>query len=355
MNNRLGKLRSGIDELGLDAILVSKPENRRYLSGFTGSAGYLLVTANEALLATDFRYVEQAKNQATNFEIVRSTDRWSWLKTILDRLNTIRIGVEADHMSISINQQLISTFKDVPHGEKPVFVPTNSIIETQRTIKDPNEIRGIKTAIEIADTAMMKVTSTIHEGQTEKEVAWNLEKTMRELGADGPSFDTIVASGPNGAMPHHRPSDRTILRGDPIVIDMGAQVNGYCSDITRTICIGDPSETFHKVYDTVLGAQLTAIELIKPGVSGEEADSYARDVINASPYAETFGHSLGHGVGLAVHELPTLGPKSAQVLEKDMVFTIEPGIYISGWGGVRIEDMVLLNTTGVDVLSTADK
>ena len=355
MTNRLSKLRSGINELELDAILISKPENRRYLSGFTGSAGYLLVTENEALLATDFRYVEQAKTQAPDFEVIRTADRWSWLKTILDKLNTIKIGIEADHMSISINQQLISTFDDIPTAKKPVFMPTNSLIETQRTIKDSTEIHGIKTAIEIAETAMMNVTSTILEGQTEKEIAWNLEKTMRELGADGPSFDTIVAAGPNGAMPHHRPSDRTILMGDPIVIDMGARVNGYCSDITRTICIGDPDETFHKVYDTVLGAQLTAIELIKPGVSGEEADSYARDIINASPYAETFGHSLGHGVGLAVHELPTLSPKSDQILEENMVFTIEPGIYISGWGGVRIEDMVLLNNTGVDVLSTADK
>ena len=355
MNNRLVKLRSTLNESKLDAILVTKPENRRYLSGFTGSAGYLFITSNQALLATDFRYVEQATNQSHDFEIVRTTDRWSWLKTILDKLNTIKIGIEADHMSISINQQLISTFDDIPTEKKPVFMPTNSLIETQRTIKDSTEIHGIKTAIEIAETAMMNVTSTILEGQTEKEIAWNLEKTMRELGADGPSFDTIVAAGPNGAMPHHRPSDRTILMGDPIVIDMGARVNGYCSDITRTICIGDPDETFHKVYDTVLGAQLAAIELIKPGISGEEADSYARNVINASPYAETFGHSLGHGVGLAVHELPTLSPKSEQILEKDMVFTIEPGIYISGWGGVRIEDMVLLNTTGVDVLSNAAK
>ena len=186
---------------------------------------------------------------------------------------------------------------------------------------------------------------------TEKEVAWRMEVAMREFGADNISFDTIVAAGPNGAMAHHRADDTVIKAGEPIVIDMGAQVNGYCSDITRTVVVGEPDEMFHKIYSIVLGAQLTAINTVRPGLSGEECDALSRDVIARAGYGDNFGHSLGHGVGLAVHEKPRVGPNAEDVLKPGMVFTVEPGIYLSGWGGVRIEDIVVLGEEGATVLS----
>jgi Xaa-Pro aminopeptidase len=190
---------------------------------------------------------------------------------------------------------------------------------------------------------------------TEKEVAWRMEMAMREFGADGLSFDTIVASGPNGAMAHHMPSDRPIQAGEPIVIDMGAIADGYCSDITRTVVVGEPDETFNKIYDIVLGAQLTAINTVKAGMSGEDCDGLSRMVIAEAGYGDNFGHSLGHGVGLEVHESPRVGPNSPETLEPNMVFTVEPGIYLTGWGGVRIEDIVVLGDDGAKVLSKASK
>ena len=196
---------------------------------------------------------------------------------------------------------------------------------------------------------------SIQAGMTEKDVAWRMEVAMREFGADNLSFNTIVASGPNGAMPHHRADDTVIQAGVPIVIDMGAQVNGYCSDITRTVVVGEPDEMFHKIYNIVLGAQLTAINTVRPGLTGEECDALARDIIAEAGYGENFGHSLGHGVGLAVHENPRVGPIAENVLEPNMVFTIEPGIYLPGWGGVRIEDIVILGEEGATPLSKAGK
>ena len=355
MKDRLDPLRHKIQELGLDALLVSMPENRRYLSGFTGSAGYLLITPTEALLATDFRYVEQALGQAPHFQVVRIGSDWSWLKERVAELRLKRLGVEGQHMTLTTHKQIVEAFKELPSKEKSSLVVTTGMVDPQRAVKDSEELALLQKAIDIAETALEQVISQLRPEQTEKEVAWHLERTMRDLGADGPSFDTIVAAGPHGAMPHHRPSDRPIAQGEPVVIDMGARVSGYCSDITRTVCLGEPNDTFRRIYDTVLGAQLTAIELIKPGMTGDQGDAFARRVIEESGHGESFGHSLGHGVGLAVHELPRLAPKSTHTLEEGMVFTIEPGIYLSGWGGVRIEDMVLLGANGVEVLSRAKK
>ena len=213
----------------------------------------------------------------------------------------------------------------------------------------------LQKAIDASDAAMEAVCPTITAGMTEREVAWRMEMAMRDFGADGISFDTIVASGPNGAMAHHRPSDRMIQEGEPIVIDMGAIVDGYCSDITRTVVVGEPDETFNKIYDIVLGAQLTAINMVKPGMTGEDCDDLSRAVIAEAGYGDNFGHSLGHGVGLAVHENPRVSPRSPDKLEPNMVFTVEPGIYLTGWGGIRIEDIVVLGDDGAKVLSKAGK
>ena len=355
MNSRIANLRKKLEEKGLDAILISTPENRRYLSGFTGSAGYLVISQNEAILGTDFRYTEQAGNQAPEFEVIQIGRDWSWFPELLKGGTTPKIGFEGHQVTVSTYRQITETLKELPSSNLPSLVATTGIVESLRTIKDQEELSLVQKAIDVADSAMEAVAPTVQAGETERELAWRLEKAMRELGADSLSFDTIVAAGPNGAMPHHRPSDRPIAPGEPVVIDMGAKVEGYCSDITRTICVGEPDETFRKVYDIVLGSQLTAISTVQVDMTGGDADGLSRTVIAEAGYGENFGHSLGHGVGLAIHEYPGVGPKSSHALEEGMVFTVEPGIYLPGWGGVRIEDVVRLEKEGARVLSKAAK
>lgn len=354
MNLRLEKLREKLLEKELDAILVSTPENRRYVCGFTGSAGYVIVSREGAVLSTDFRYTEQAGIESPDFEVVKIGTDWSWLLELSKEMGTKVLGFESQHVTVATYRQITEALKEQA-PQSPRLVATTGIIEGLRSSKDSEEVTLLQKAIDVSDTAMSAVSSTIRPGETEREVAWRLEVAMRELGADSPSFDTIVAAGPNGAMPHHRPSDRPIGEGEPIVIDMGARVGGYCSDITRTVCIGEPDEKFRRVYDIVLGAQLTAIATVRAGMNGGDADELSRVVISEAGYAENFGHSLGHGVGLAVHEYPRVGPKSKHALEEGMIFTVEPGIYLSEWGGVRIEDVVVLEGGGARVMSKAAK
>ena len=222
-------------------------------------------------------------------------------------------------------------------------------------VKEAEEIQTIAQAAEISDMAFQHIEKIIKVGMSEKEIAWELEKFMRENGSQAVPFDIIVASGPNSAMPHARPSERAIQTGEPVLFDIGAKINGYSSDLSRTICLGAPDDTYRKIYDIVLGAQLTAIELIKEGMTGEQADSLARTFIAEAGYAEGFGHALGHGVGLAAHEAPRLGPGSSEILSDGMVFTVEPGIYLAGWGGIRIEDLVVMERRQVRALSKARK
>jgi len=228
-------------------------------------------------------------------------------------------------------------------------------VESLRAIKEPEEIELITKAVEISDSAVEYIKDVIHVGMNEKELAWEIEKFMRENGSQSLPFDIIVASGPNSALPHAKPSSRAIQPGEPILIDIGARIGGYASDLTRTICLGTPDKAFNKIYDIVLGAQLTAIAMIKENMTGEEADSLARVVIEEAGYNEAFGHGLGHGIGLAPHELPRLGPNSSERLVDGMVFTIEPGIYLSGWGGVRIEDVVIMENGKLRVITKAKK
>ena len=228
-------------------------------------------------------------------------------------------------------------------------------MESLRAVKEPEEIELIKKAVEIADAAFEYIEGIIQAGMTEKHVAWEIEKFLRENGSQAVPFEIIVASGPNSALPHAKPSERVINPGEPVVIDMGAKFDGYASDLTRTICLGTPDDTFKKVYDIVLDAQLAAMSIIKEGMTGQQADSSARTVIEQAGYGEAFGHGLGHGVGLATHELPRLGPNSTEPLTSGMVFTIEPGIYLPGWGGVRIEDTVMMENGKVRVISKARK
>lgn len=348
---RLRKLRQELESLGVDAFVVTQPENRRYLSGFTGSAGTLLITQDEAILITDFRYVEQAPKQAPQFEVVEAMPDvlGKEISNLVTRAAAKRVGFESHYLPFAEHR----SWAEAAEGFE--LVPIRGLVEDIRAIKDEDELETIKRAVALGDAALGHIKEIIAPGMTEKEVAWELETYMRTHGAEGVAFDIIVASGPNGAMPHARPSDDTIQLGEPIVIDVGARVDGYHSDLTRTLCLGYPDDRFQEIYDLVLKAQLGAEEGIRPGMAARGADALARDIITGAGYGEYFGHGLGHGVGLAIHEKPKAGRASNDILYPGMTLTVEPGIYVPGWGGVRIEDLIVIREEGVEVLSQADK
>ncbi len=352
---RLKRLREKMEEEELEAMLISSPENRRYFSGFAGSAGYLLVTPSDAVLATDFRYVEQAGQQAPGYRVERITGKIDWFPELIEDAGVSNVGFEADDVTVALHERLVKALEKAGFSEKVSLTAAPADVGWLRAAKYEDEMGPLLRAIEITDRAFEEVAPSIRPGMTEAQVAWAIEKSVREQGAEGLAFDTIVGAGPNGALPHHRADDTVIQDGDPVVIDMGAKYEGYCADLTRTIVVGEPDETFRKVYGTVLEAQLKAEEMVEPGMTGAEVDAISRDVIGEAGHWDDFGHSLGHGVGLAVHESPTLGPNSSDSLENDMVFTIEPGIYLPEWGGVRIEDMVILEDGRARVLSNAPK
>jgi Xaa-Pro aminopeptidase len=350
---RIERLRQRMKDEGLNGFFISSSENRQYLSGFTGSAGYLLLTSADAILATDFRYTEQAGQQCPDYRVVRIGGTPGWFQEMVTDAGAERIGFEGTDMDVIMYQTLTDRLKEL--DPKPKLVATTSLADELRVVKEPEELAVLQQAVVIADTAMERVSERIRPGMTEKDVAWQMEMTMRELGADVISFDTIVAAGPHGAMAHHHPTDYAIQKGEPIVIDMGAKYNGYCSDMTRTFVLGKADAQFRKVYDIVLAAQETAEATVRSGMTGGDADDLARRVIEEAGYGETFGHSLGHGIGLAVHEFPRVGPNASGVLEDGMVFSVEPGIYLTGWGGVRIEDLVVLENGKARNLNHAHK
>jgi len=347
---RLEKIREAIAAEGLDGLLVTQPENRRYLSGFTGSAGVLLITADAAIIATDFRYYEQVERECPLFTLAKIKDKFTTLlPELLAETGVKKLGFESEHLTVAQYEEWQKAAEGVE------WVPTKGMVEKLRMVKEPGELEAIRKAVALADEAFAHICEFIRPGMTEKEVAWELEAYMRQRGAEKLAFDIIVASGPNGALPHARASDRVIQEGEPIVMDLGCVVNGYCSDLTRTVVLGEPSERFQEIYGIVLKAQEEAERRIKAGMSGKEADALARQVIEEAGYGENFGHGLGHGVGLAVHEKPTANKLSEDILEAGAVITVEPGIYIPGWGGVRIEDMVVVREDGVEVLTKASK
>lgn len=350
MKKRLDYIRKALIQNSVDALLVTQPENRRYLSGFDGSAGYLLITEQKALLATDFRYTEQAGNQAPNFEIIKIKGKLSeWFPDLMAAAKIKKLGFEADDVSYRAYKQ----FGEASGGVE--VVPVTGVVEKLRAVKEPEEIEYIEKAVAIADAAYNKISGEIKAGMTEKQVAWEVEKSLRENGSEAVPFEIIVASGPNAALPHAKPAERVINGGEPVLIDMGAKHRGYASDLTRTMCLGEPDGKFLTIYKTVLDAQETAESIIKRGMTGREADSIAREVIAKAGYGDLFGHSLGHGVGLAEHELPYLSPNAEDTLEDGMVFTVEPGIYLSGWGGVRIEDTAVMENGQMRVITKARK
>ncbi|HEX78987.1 MAG TPA: aminopeptidase P family protein [Dehalococcoidia bacterium] len=268
-------------------------------------------------------------------------------------MNIKKLGFEADHLSFDTYRRLSNILDD--SDPQMHLVPISGFVEHMRAVKEPCEIELITKAIAISDTVMDGVVAEIIPGMTEEDIAWKIERSLRDNSSQALPFEVIVAAGANAALPHARPSGHIIEKGEPIVIDIGARVQGYCSDLSRTICTGAFDDTFRKVYGVVLEAQTAAINGIKEGMTGVQADALAREVIKRAGYGENFGHSLGHGIGLAPHEKPHLGSSSEDVLVNGMVFTIEPGIYISGWGGVRIEDTVAMENGRIRVLSQAQK
>jgi len=352
--SRLQKLRQSLTQRELDILVVSQSENRRYLSGFTGSLGWLLISENSTYLAVDFRYVEQARKEAPDFDVIHiKGDVVSWLPKLVSDLGYKKMGFEANQVPFITCQQLCKTVGD--DNNKIKLVPTTGLVESIRAIKEPEELKFIIEAVELADAAFNHAKSIIRPGISEKELAWALEKFLREKGSEAVPFEIIVASGPNAASPHAKPSEQRLKKNVPVVVDLGARVNGYCSDLSRTFFLGDEDKTFFKIYDIVLGAQLTALATIGAGMNGDQADRLARAVIEKAGYGDAFGHGLGHGVGLEAHESPRLGPNSSDSLVDDMVFTVEPGIYIAGWGGVRIEDTVVMENGRVKALTKAEK
>jgi len=354
--SRLESLRAVLEDENLDALLISNASNRRYLSGFTGSYGFLLVSRDTASIATDFRYYEQAEGQAPTFRLFKAQGGLdAWLGSFLEGLGGKSLGFEAGDVSYALFRQLCAIVEDLPAGERPKLVPAKTIVERLRARKDASELATLQAAIDLGDAAIEQAIRFIAPGCTEKQVAWEIERYIREHGGEGPSFSSIVAGGAWGAMPHAYPREHQFEDGDAIVIDMGARLDGYCSDLTRTVVLGSAEPRFRQIYDIVLAAQLTAYEMIEPGMTGEQAHMLAKNVIEAAGYGECFGHGLGHGIGLQVHEAPRLTPLSTDVLEEGMVFSIEPGIYISGWGGVRIEDLAVLENGRCRFLSHAAK
>ena len=351
---RLSKLRQILTENDLDAFLVSDVTNERYLAGFIGSPGdaWLLISQDLALIATDSRYWEQVERECPDFELVKITAKFDdVLPEVLQRLGGKRIGYEADHVTVAQYDRWMKPFGEVE------WVATDEWVKKLRAVKDAEEIALMRKAVALADEALAHGLQHIRPGMTERELAWIMETYMRTHGAEKISFDLIVGGGPNGAMAHYRAADVPLPAGQPIVIDMGAKLNGYCSDLTRTVCLGEPAEPerFWEVYNTVLAAQEKAEAEIRAGMTGIEADAIARQVIADAGYGEQFGHGLGHGVGLEVHEKPRASYISPDTLAAGNLITVEPGIYITGWGGVRIEDIVLVTADGVEVLTQSPK
>ena len=350
---RVQKLRERIAKDDLDALFLSNNENRRYISGFVSSAGYLFVTQDEAVICTDFRYTELAEQQAPGWRVDRIGNKPDWLPKLVNEFEITTLGFEADDMTVGTLERFKKALKE--GDADPELKPTTGIGVGLRAYKDPEELELLQRAIDIGDRAFEETVSQLVAGMTEKEAAWIFEKAVRELGAESISFDTIVAAGPNAARPHHATSDTPLAEGQTIVFDCGARYQGYCSDLTRTVVLGEADDEMKRVYDIVLTAQLAAISMVEAGMTGEECDAIARKIITEAGHENEFGHSLGHGLGLEVHENPGVGPNAKGKLENGMPFTIEPGIYIPGWGGVRIEDVVVLEDGKARVLSHAAK
>jgi len=347
---RIKRIRNIFNSINADGIIICSPNNRRYLSGFTGSAGFLLISNNEMGFATDFRYVKQAEKECANFEIFEIKFQPEvFLSEIIKKYNIRSLAYEDSFMTVSFYNKLRSKLSEID------FVPLKESEGIIRIIKDENELKFIEKAAKIADNAFAHVLGFVKPGVSERDIALELEYFMKRNGASKLSFDSIVASGKRSSLPHGIATDKIIERGDFLTLDFGCVYNGYCSDMSRTIVVGKADAKQKEIYDTVLRAQLEALTYIKAGVLGKDVDKAARDIIRDAGYGDYFGHGLGHGVGLAIHEEPRLSLSGDKILEKNMVVTDEPGIYIPDYGGVRIEDLVVVGENKPIVLSKSIK
>ena len=339
MNDRIARLRETLEE----PLLVSDPINVRYLSGVVSSNAALLVEPERLRLFTDFRYAEGARS-LDGFEVVET--KRDLFQSLAEALSG-RIGFEATSVTYERHARLYAGGVEA--------IPRYGVVEALRVEKDDGELDAIRRAAEITDDAFERLAGERFIGRQEADLAWRMQELMHESGADAVSFTPVVASGPNAARPHHEPGEREIEAGDTVIVDAGCMVDGYCSDCTRTFAAGSLSDELKRAYETCLAAQMSGVAAVRPGASGPGVDAAARDKIDAAGFGEYFGHGLGHGVGLAVHEAPRLATESTDTLEERNVVTVEPGIYLPGVGGIRIEDLVVVRDGDADVLSRVRK
>jgi Xaa-Pro aminopeptidase len=351
MKGRVERLIELMPEAEIDVALVTDLVNVRYLTGYDGSNGIAVVGPRTRAFATDFRYIEQAAEQV-HPSFARASASLDLLESVVDLVppGAVRLGFDDAHMPVRQHARL----RDLLPG-RVELVPAGGLVERIRAVKEPDEVQHIRTAAQLADAAFERIIRDGLIGRTEREVAVALEHDMRERGARRPSFDSIVAAGPHGALPHAQPRDVPIRAGDLVVIDWGAELDGYCSDCTRTVAAGEPSEEAREVYELVLSAQLAGLKDVRAGRGGREVDAVARALIEAAGHGEHFGHGLGHGVGLDIHEAPRLSQRSEDILVPGNVVTVEPGVYLAGRFGVRIEDLVVVTEEGSEVLNGLSK
>ncbi|MDQ0058308.1 M24 family metallopeptidase [Paenibacillus harenae] len=349
-NVRVDRLRKLLEESGYEAILIGSDVNRRYISGFTGSSGMVLITQDERYLLTDFRYRTQAPEQAVDFKIVEhGANPIDDVRELLAQHGIKQLAFEQDHVVYSQYSAWTEALPGI------TLQPSGALVEKLRMIKDDAELKVMQEAADLADKTFSYILNIIKPGMRESDIALEMEVFMRSHGATSSSFDTIVASGERSALPHGVASDRLVGQDEFVKLDFGAYYQGYCSDLTRTVVVGTPTEKHREIYSIVLEAQLHALECIKPGISGREADALARDVIAKYGYGDLFGHGTGHGLGMEIHESPRLSKLSETILTPGMTVTVEPGIYIPGFGGVRIEDDIVITETGIKILTSSPK
>lgn len=346
---RLGRVLEILEQEDLHACLLRNMDNIFYLTGFRGSEGTLLVTKGDVVLLTDSRYTTYAREVTSGCIVMETRGKDQTLESLFQRYGITRAGFDGYHTVYQVYQ----AWKDGSPGID--FVPLSGSIESIRRCKEPEEILAVRRAVSIATDAFAAIFEIIAPGRTEKEIAGELDCTMRRLGADSPSFETIVASGPRAALPHGQPTDRALQAGETVIIDFGCQVGGYCSDETVTVSVGKPSKEMREIGDIVRDAKEKGLQTVRVGLPVQELDMVVRGFVEERGYGEFFRHGTGHGVGIAVHEAPAVTMKTEGLLEENMIITIEPGIYIPNVGGVRLEDMVLVTEEGGEVLTRLRK
>lgn len=351
-SSRLSALQAQLRTLECDALAVSHLTNVRYECGFSGSSGMLLVARDEVVFLTDFRYQNQAAQQIGELAkvVVASTDLWKEATQIVDERGWKRLGFEAEHVSVASHQDLQKRLKDTAET-----VATSRAVEKLRERKDEGELEIIREAVRVADETFAEVLGLVKPGARELDIALEIERAIRARGGSGTSFETIVASGKRSALPHGVASEKRIENGDLVTIDMGAKFGGYCSDMTRTVCVGESSPEQRAIYELVYRAQVAACEAIRPGLECAEADKIARDIIDEAGHKDHFGHGLGHGVGIDIHEAPRLSKLGKGRIEAGQIVTCEPGVYVENFGGVRIEDMLFVTENGAEILTQTPK